>query len=79
MYNLNIQALCDETTDVSITKHYARYVLDGELMVRYVKIQHLRDGTAETIEQTLLAICRHASIDVCKVVGLGSNGASVTV
>ena len=77
-----ISLMCDETTDESITKQlivYAQYVVDGELMVRYLKIQHLRDGTAETIEQTLLAICRHASIEVCKVVGLGSDGASVMV
>ena len=44
-----VSLLCDETTDVSITKQlviYVRYVLEGNLKVCYLKICDLKDGTA---------------------------------
>ena len=69
-----ISLLCDETTDISITKQlivYVRYALDGELRVRYFKISDLKDGTAVTIEAELLSMS--------KIVGFGSDGASVMV
>ena len=58
---------------------YVRYVLDGELKVRYFKINDLSDGSAATIEQELLSMCQQADLSMHKVVGFGSDGASVMV
>lgn len=77
-----VSLLCDETTDVSITKQliiYIRYVLDGDIRVRYLKICDLKDGTAATIEEALLLVCQSVGINLSKVVGFGSDGASVMV
>ena len=77
-----VSLLCDETTDVSIAKQliiYVRYVLEGDIRVRYLKISDLKDGTAATIEEELLSVCQSVGINLSKVVGFGSDGASVMV
>lgn len=74
--------LCDETTDVSITKQliiYCRYVMAGEVNMRYLKIKDLPNGTAETVENALVSACQEADIPLTKVMGFGSDGASVMV
>lgn len=74
--------LCDETTDVSITKQliiYCRYVMAGEVNMRYWKIKDLPNGTAETVENALVSACQEADIPLTKVMGFGSDGASVMV
>ena len=48
-----VSILCDETTDTSVTKQlmvvvYLRYVIQGDLKVRYFKIHEVIDGTADT-------------------------------
>ena len=76
-----VSLLCDETTDVSITKQliiYVRYVLEGDIRVDYLKISDLKDGTAATIEE-LLSVCQFVGINLSKVVGFGCDGASVMV
>lgn len=77
-----VSLMCDETTGVSITKQlivYVWYVVDGELKVCYFKLQNIQDGTAETIESTLLSICQAANINPSKVIDFGSDGASAMV
>ena len=54
-----VSILCDETTDISVTKQlivYLRYVIGGDLQVRYFKICEVADGTADTIRNALLSI-----------------------
>lgn len=44
-----------------------------------MKIQDLKDGTAATIEDALLSVCQQAGVGLSKVIGFGSDGASVMV
>ena len=47
--------------------------------MRYLKIKDLPNGTAETVENALVSACQEADIPLTKVMGFGSDGASVMV
>lgn len=74
-------SLCiDETTDVSVTKQliiYARYIVHGEVKTSFLQICELIDGKAETIVSKVCQICDELQLDLHKLCGLGSDGASV--
>ena len=72
--------MTDESTDSSILKQLVlivRYVTDEAIKTSYLNIRDLVDGRAETIEAALLQVLRDKSIDVTKLRGFGSDGASV--
>ena len=74
-------ALCiDETTDVSTTKQlivYCWYIVKGEVKTSFLKIAKLSDGLAQTISDHVCGICEEINLDLRKLCGLGSDGASV--
>lgn len=48
--------LCDETTDISITKElivYMRYLSGGKSVTRFLEVRELKDGRADTIFRSL--------------------------
>ena len=47
--------------------------------MRYFKICEVKDGTADTIKDALLFITQEAEIPMSKIIGFGSDGASVMV
>ena len=75
-----VAVLCDETTDISIKKQlivYICYVCDNDFKVHYLKIKDMKDGSAEIIEDELLNLCQEKELNLSKVVGFGSDRASV--
>ena len=73
--------MTDESTDISVIKQLvlvARYILPtGDVTTRFVAIDDLSDGKAETIEATMMRIIHQKSIDVTKLRAFGSDGAPV--
>ena len=77
-----ISILCDESTDIAILKQlvvYVRYIKNGEVVTRFLKIQDLFDGTAVTIEAALIDILSKLQIPLEKVAAFGSDGAAVMI
>ena len=74
-------SLCiDETTDVSISKQlivYGRYLDQGEVNTSFLQICELIDGNAETIGSKGCQVCDELQLDLQKLCGLRSDGASV--
>lgn len=58
---------------------YLRSIIGGDLKVRYFKICEVKDGTADTIKDALFSITQEAEIPMSKIIGFGSDGASVMV
>ncbi|XP_064635785.1 piggyBac transposable element-derived protein 4-like [Lineus longissimus] len=55
--SLFYSVMCDETTDISVTKElivYTRYLSGGKSVTRFLEVRELPDGCAETIFQSLL-------------------------
>lgn len=72
--------MTDESTDISVLKQLvlvARYVTDSGVKTSYLKIADLPDGTAESIEHAILKYADDKSLDIAKLRGFGSDGASV--
>ena len=73
--------MIDESTDIAILKEmviYAWYVTPkAEICITFLNILPLRDGTAETIEEAVIAYLESKSISISHLVGFGSDGASV--
>lgn len=77
-----ISILCDESTDIAILKElvvYVRYIKNGDIVTRFLKIQDLLDGRAITIEAALIDILSKLQIPLEKVTAFGSDGAAVMV
>ena len=75
--------LIDETTDIAVINEmaiYARFI-DSDAHVRtvFLKIVELANGCAETIEAALMAYLEEQSIPLSRLVGFGSDGASVMI
>ena len=74
--------MCDELTDISVTKEliaYARIIADGEVSKHFLKLIHIADGKAETIEKVLTAFLDENDIPISNITAFGSDGASVMV
>ena len=72
--------MIDESTDVAILKEmvvYARYISDGDVKTTFLHISELFNGKADTIESSLLACLEENDLPLSKLVGLGTDGASV--
>ena len=72
--------LCDESTDTSNLKQlviFVRVLVKGEAQTHFLTISDISDGKAETIEGKLLSVCSQSGISLNKVLGFGSDGASV--
>ena len=75
--------LIDESTDVAILKQLvvvARCVLpSGVVETMFLDICDVQDGTASTIEQSLLQCLERYGLDISNLRGFGSDGAAVMV
>ncbi len=57
-----------------------RYLTEkGEVSSVFLTITDLFDGKAETIEKALLNFCDKKNIPITKIMGFGSDGASVMI
>ena len=73
----SISLMVDESTDVLVLKQqviYGRCVVDGELRSHFLGMKDLINGTAETIETSLVQFLQYVGLNVSS---FGSNGASV--
>ena len=78
----SIGLMCDESTDISVTKElilYARVLCHGKMKARFLKLIHIPDGKAETVEKEILAYLHTANIPLSTITAFGSDGASVMV
>ena len=76
----SISLMVDESTDVSVLKQlviYGRCVVDGELKSHFLGMRDLFNGTAETIETSLLQFLQDVGLSLSNVSSFGSDGASV--
>ena len=75
--------MTDESTDVAVMKQLvavARCILpSGVVKTMFLDITDLQDGTASTIEQSLLLCLERYGLDISKSRGFGSDGAAVMV
>ena len=77
-----IGLMCDESTDISITKElilYCRIVCNREIQTHFLKLVQLPDGKAETIHDAIIAYLQGAGIHLSSITSFGSDGASVMV
>ena len=77
-----IGLMCDESTDISVTKElilYARIIACGKVSTHFLKLIHIPDGKAETIETALISFLDHTNIPVSSITAFGSDGANVMV
>ena len=77
MYSIMI----DETTDVSILKEMVIYVMyltsEAKVYTGFLTINELPDGTAETVEKNITAYLEIKDMPLSRMVGFGTDGASV--
>ena len=73
--------MIDETTDVSILKEMVIYVMyltpEAKVCTAFLTINELPDGTAETVEKNLTAYLESKDMPLSRMVGFGTNSASV--
>ncbi len=72
----------DESTDVSVLKQLVlvgRYLTNGEVKTSFLHITDLANGTAETIEGSILKYLSDNTLQVSKFCAFGSDGAAVMV
>ena len=77
-----IGLMCDESTDISVTKElilYARIIACGKVSTHFLKLIHIPDGKAETIETALISFLDHTNIPISSITAFGSDGANVMV
>ena len=58
---------------------YGRHLYNGKVATTFLNICELIDGTANTIETTLQTFMTDKGFPVSRMVGLGTDGASVMV
>ena len=74
--------LTDESTDISIKKQLvlvARYQVGTVMKTTFVDIQDIFDGTANTIVEAIRAFMAKRFLDINKLKGFATDGASVMV
>lgn len=74
--------LTDESTDISVTKQLvlvARYQTGKEVRTAFVDIQDIVDGTTSTIVKGIHSFIANRSLDIDRLRGFASDGASVMV
>jgi hypothetical protein len=75
-----VSIMCDETTDVSITKQlivYVRYVVASRVCTSFARVMPLSDDTAASIETALVQFCQEEQLSIKEnVMGFGSDGCS---
>lgn len=72
--------MCDESTDLSVNKNlivYVRFVIKGTAHTKLLGNVKICDGTADGILQALLQMMKERKLDTSRLVGFGSDGASV--
>jgi hypothetical protein len=72
--------MCDESADLSVNKNliiYVRYVCNGKAQTKLLGNVKLKDCTSQGIEKQLLAMLKERKLDIYRMVGFGSDGASV--
>ena len=72
--------MTDESTDLAILKQLvlvARYMTEEGVKTSFLLIQDIHDGRAETIEIAILKSLEEKSLDITRLLGFGSDGASV--
>jgi hypothetical protein len=77
-----VSAITDGSTDSSYSEaeiFYVRYAIQGKIKVKFIAIKNVKRGDAETISRALLDTMRQylGEETVLKIVGLGTDGASV--
>ena len=73
-------SLMVESSDISVLKQlviYCRCVVDGKLRSHFLGMRDLFNGTAETIETSLVQFLQDVGSSLSNVSGFGSDGASV--
>lgn len=75
--------ICDETTDISVTKQlivYVKYISKSlGPSVSFLEVVNLQDGKAQTIANAVIAVLHKHGLPLEKLIGLGSDGAAVMV
>ena len=65
--------MCDESTDISVTKElivYARIIAGGEVSTHFLKLIHIADGKAETIEKVLTSFLDENNIPISNITAI---------
>ena len=58
---------------------YARVLVNGEVVTRFLDNLIVKDGKAETIYEAITAYLSEKSVSVSKVIGFGSDGSNVMI
>lgn len=82
-----IALMADETTDIAVTKElilYARYIVPSATLQHcvgsiFLRVSELSDGKADTKTASILEFLTSLDLSITKVMGFGSDGASVMV
>ena len=77
-----IGLLCDESTDISVTKElilYARIIAEEIVSTHFLKLIHIPYGKAETIENVLISFLDEKKFPISSITAFGSDGANVMV
>ncbi|GAQ92582.1 hypothetical protein KFL_010610020 [Klebsormidium nitens] len=72
--------MIDETTDIAVNEHmivYALYLKNNELQVDFISLLQVTDTTAAGLTGALEGLLKLLGVDLAKLVGFGSDGASV--
>ena len=75
-----LSLLIDESTDLTITKKlimYVRFISKGRVLTRFLCNLELNNGTAAAIKEAIDAYFLKIGVPPSKLVGFGSDGASV--
>lgn len=75
-----VSVLIDESTDVSTSENmiiYMIYLHEGLAVVSYAGLVHVPDIDAESITNTLLGFFEQNGLELAKIIGFCSDGASV--
>ena len=72
--------MCDESLDIAVTKKlviYCKIIKSGEIFVLFGANVEVLDGKATTIYESLVKFLNDMGVNISKVSGLGTDGASV--
>ena len=75
-----IGIMIDESMFIDLTEYlivFAMYVKAGELHSRFIKLKCLHDQSSEGVFQGLLSVLGEFGVEISKIVGFASDGASV--
>ena len=72
--------MIDESSDIAVLNEmviYARCIENGKIATNFLKICKLLNGTADTTKTALVAYMEDKGLSVSKMIGLGTDGASL--